>query len=237
MTTLLGVVAALPDEAACLSGQKVRPGQRLRLDQALVQVSGIGDAAARNAAIALTELGVDALLSWGTAGALDPALCSGDLLLPEEVQSASGRFGTDEAWRGQLAGILRERLTVHCGGSLVQSPEVVDSPAAKRRIRQQTGALAVDMESAGVAAVASSRHIPFLVVRSIVDASNAVVPGAALAAVDAYGRVKVPLLLRGLCRRPAEIPQLIHLNRAFRRALATLRLAAETAGPAFGRGP
>lgn len=232
--TLLGVVAALPEEAACLGVRKPRPGACARLGPALIQVCGMGEEAARRAAGELVELGAEALVSWGTAGALDARLRSGDLLLPERIQTGGGtRFIADRAWRERLAAQLRARLPVH-GGELVHAAGVVDSAAAKRALLGRTGAAATDMESAAVAAIAAEQCLPLLVVRSIADTADSAVPSAALSAVDGFGRVRPAPLLLGLCARPQEIRQLIALNRAFRSALATLRLVAGVAGPALG---
>lgn len=234
--SLLGVVAALPDEAACLSGDKLRPGQRLRIGDTVIQVSGMGEAAAKRAASELAEQGADALASWGTAGALDPLLQSGDLLLPEEVRGTGATFPVDEAWRARLATLLDAELTVRAG-LLLHSSTAVESPAAKHELHRRTGALAVDMESAAIAAVAASRGLPVLIVRSIADTAESFLPRAALSAVDAYGRARFPALLRALCARPREIAQLIRLARAFRCALASLRRTAAIAGPTLGRSP
>ncbi|MDQ3960203.1 MAG: purine phosphorylase, partial [Pseudomonadota bacterium] len=83
---MLGIVAALPAEARSLTGQRVPPGQAIRLGGAtLLYVSGMGQARARSAADQLLGQGAQALVSWGTAGALERTLTAGTLILPTTV--------------------------------------------------------------------------------------------------------------------------------------------------------
>ena len=71
---MIGVVCALAAEARPLA----------RLAGASVSVSGMGGDAAAAAARALIDSGATALLSWGLAGALDPALAAGALAVDME---------------------------------------------------------------------------------------------------------------------------------------------------------
>ena len=75
MSTRLGVIAALPFEAACFSSTPVYPGayQAVTAD-VYVFCAGMGAHNASQAAQALIAAEVDALVSWGVAGALDPGL-------------------------------------------------------------------------------------------------------------------------------------------------------------------
>jgi len=91
------VVAALASEARAL-GPSLPRGGTIPLSElallgggSLLAVSGIGLVAAEAAARALVEAGVSALITFGMAGGLDPALRPGSVVLPRELISPEGR--------------------------------------------------------------------------------------------------------------------------------------------------
>jgi hypothetical protein len=92
----------------------------------------------------------------------------------------------------------------------------------KRRAWQQTGALAVDLESDVVARIAVRAGIPFVVVRAIADAVHRELPPAALIPLSAEGRPKLKSVFASVVRCPRQITPLIGLARETRKALAAL---------------
>jgi adenosylhomocysteine nucleosidase len=104
-------------------------------------------------------------------------------------------------------------------GAILTRRAPVASVAEKRRLFAETGAIAVDMETAAVAAVAHAAGRPFVAVRAIVDAASRTLPAAAIAAMRADGRVDVMALLA----RPWDALRLICLARDYARAMAALR--------------
>lgn len=158
---MLGVIVGVTREAACLSAVPTA---------CLIRCSGADAGRAERQAAELVQAGVTGLLSFGTAGGLDPALQPGDLVLPERVIAEDGRvFVVDDAWRTRLAAGRACR-----GGTLLSATTPIAGPAAKRRWAERTPAIAVDTESAGVATVAAARRLPFAVVRAIVAPSPAI---------------------------------------------------------------
>src|SRR5260370_41196824 len=102
--TRMGVVAALEAEARTL-GPAVprRDGLSSLGDGALLAVSGMGGALAAHAARHLVDAGAAALMSFGLAGGLDPALSAGTVVLPTAVISRGGaHFLTSTGWREEL---------------------------------------------------------------------------------------------------------------------------------------
>lgn len=83
---VIGVVSALKSEASCFMNLRfpiyriVNLGENTRLC-----LSSMGSNAAHGAALKLHEYGVNALVSFGVAAALDDKLTPGDLVLPESV--------------------------------------------------------------------------------------------------------------------------------------------------------
>jgi nucleoside phosphorylase len=223
-----GVVAALAAEARTL-GPSVKRGDGLSIlsDGTLVAVSGIGAAAAARAALALVDAGATRLVSWGMAGGLDPALPAGTICIPGSVTARDGtRFGTDPHWR-ELVGavILRGRAVV--GRTLLTNPLAIEDVAGKAAAFRDTGADVVDMESLGVAQVAVSRGLPFLVVRVVVDTAADRLPEAVLAA-SSGGEVRIARLLQELLRRPGDLLPLLRLARRYRAAMRALVAVART---------
>jgi adenosylhomocysteine nucleosidase len=212
----LGVVVGYRAEARCLAGSGLR-----------VLCSGVDPARARAAAQQLCEEGAAGLVSFGLAGGLAVDLASGDLLLPQAVVLPDGgRLTTDPAWRDRLAARLEPAGLRACGAPIVGSDRIVATRDAKRDLLAVSGAVAVDMESHGVAALAARVGLPFLVVRAIADRYDQGVPRVALGAIDASGDVRHLALLGRLICRPWELFPLIDLGRGSSRGLASLRRVA-----------
>ena len=233
---MIGVIAALPIEARCLVGRMLAPDERVELLHGVgwIQLCGIGREKALRAAKSLLDAGATALLSWGTAGGLDPALRAGTLVLPQQVISADqSMFPVNDAWRSRLHHRVAGQVATS-GGSLLESLSVFTHPSQKQAIAKRHGAVAVDMESAAVAQVAQQAGVPFVAVRVISDQAITSIPSSALSAVDAYGRLQVLPFIASLLAHPGELPALITLGRAFRAAQKTLTIVAKHAGPGLG---
>jgi len=160
-------------------------------------------------------------MTFGLAGALDPALAAGTIMLPGELISRDGaRFVTCKAWRERVAASLGLEVST---GTLLTSARAIETPAEKAAAFRDTGAAAVDMESAAVAEVAAAHGLPFIAVRVIVDTAGDALPPAVVAASTA-GRVEIGRLIAGLVAAPREIAELIRLARRYRMAMRSLAL-------------
>jgi adenosylhomocysteine nucleosidase len=223
-----GVVSALELEARTLgSPLRRRDGLYAAGDGTLIAVSGIGGAAAGTAARALIDAGASALVSWGMAGGLDPALNAGTICLPSTVVSRDGdTMATDPHWREILTAAISERRAV-VGGKLLTSDYPIDDIAGKAAAFRATGAVAVDMESFGVAKVAATHDLPFIAVRVIVDTAADALPAVVLAATSG-GRVQMSRLLLGIVRSPRAIAALLRLAKRYRAATRALVAVAGT---------
>jgi adenosylhomocysteine nucleosidase len=231
---VVGVVCALRSEARHLGRTLSRDAsvESLAADK-LLAVTGMGCAAAAAGAEALVTAGATALISWGLAGGLDPQLRAGQIFLPSEIAACDGTVLTsDSAWREGLCASLIGHPALS-SGRLATSAAAVGSVAAKTALYRSTGARAVDMESAAIAAVAERRGLPFIAVRVIVDRAADEVPAVVLAATDGSGRVAVLPLLGRLLRRPAQIPALLRLAHGYLEANRSLAAVARSG--ALGR--
>ncbi len=231
---LLGIIAALPAEARAAGVRDAPAGEAVRVaDDVLLIRCGIGRTRATRAALDLMDAGAGALLSWGTAAALDRELGQGDLVLPREVLSREGRrFSIDNQWRDRLCGMLENAGGCHAG-SVVEADRVLESADAKLLLHTLSGAVIADMESAAIAEACQGAGCPLLVVRAVSDRVTTRIPDCALAAVDANGDVKAARCLRSLLLAPGDLPALLRLARGFSAACAALSRLAQQAGPAF----
>jgi hypothetical protein len=138
----------------------------------LVQ-AGIGRHRARDAVLAVSRLHAPgAAWSLGFAGGLTEDLGPGHLVCPAGVLLDDGRGGRSAgAPPAQVEAYARlgsGPMPVHSGPLLtVDAP--LRTPAAKSDAHRRTGAIAVDMEAAGVAEAARDAAIPWLAIKAVVD--------------------------------------------------------------------
>jgi len=107
---------------------------------------------------------------FGIGGALSPALAVGDVVLGIHTRSVEGDVlpGCPTVLARAAEHLTAAGFTVHRGDHLT-TPYVVCRATEKRRLYEQTMALAVDMESYAIAQVAKRSELPLLLVRIISD--------------------------------------------------------------------
>jgi len=232
----IGYVVALPPECRTLTSEPARRGDILSLDRGhRVAVAGAGAANAAAAAETLVAQGARRLVSWGCAGALCDELLPGDLVIPRELIFADGTtVHLAGPWHERLLTRLQPTTPIRTE-SMTESIGIVGSSTAKRSLHAASGAIATDMESGAVARTAQKHGVPWLAIRSIVDAAAVTLPRAAQAALDRDGEMIVSRLLLQLLWTPAEIAPLLRLGRAFRRAMQTLSAVKTHAGLGLGQ--
>jgi adenosylhomocysteine nucleosidase len=167
-----------------------------------IQLHMIGLRAARLADVGTQD--ITAVILTGLAGALDPALVCGNVVV--DAESWPG-FETSPGFQS---------------GKIHGSDVLVPTPAAKAKLRAQTGASAVDMESHIVRAWARQHGLPLLIVRAILDTASEKLDPTTLGFVDETGRVKPTALAAALIRRPATIARLKRLGAASDRAATAM---------------
>ncbi len=209
---------------------------RIGNEELFLVATGIGIAPARESARrALQTLGRPRLvISTGVAGALAADLRAGDIVVADRVlleESPDSSFvevtrlapGIERSVRDTLG---RTGLTV-ATGALLTAGWLLAGVEAKRAAFGRTGAIAVDMESAVIAAEIAGAGIPFVCVRAVMDEAGDEIPGAELP--DASGHVaplkaaayfiKNPAALAGV---PATLRKLSRATTAIASALEAL---------------
>ncbi len=143
-----------------------------------------------------------ALVSAGFSGAIVPGLCVGDLILADAVGDGDG---------GSWPATWPARTGPYPRGRLLTVASLVGRPEEKRRLGQRSGAVAVDMETAAVARLATAAGVPFGCLRVISDDVDTPL-SEALLAVLASGRVRPGRLATAVLRRPGLIAELLRLG-------------------------
>lgn len=153
----------------------------------------------------------DLVVSAGACGALAPELSVGDLVVPELVVDAAGQ-------RWPTAPVKR----VARAGTLLTVGEVVETAAQKSRLWLETGARAVDMESAPILAWAAERGVPGAVIRAVSDGAERGVPAALAASVGDDGRVRPLRAVTAALTRGTAFSDLMELRAGTEAALKTV---------------
>jgi 4-hydroxy-3-methylbut-2-en-1-yl diphosphate reductase len=176
VTDLL-VVTALRAEYAALAG---------RVPGATLARCGMGPARVDAWLPRLAEISPGAVVVAGVAGGVDPTLRPGDVVVATEVRDDRGRI-VQRAAAPLVAELRRMGLRVRTG-PMISCDHVVRGPEAMARLAE-TGAIAVDMESAAI--VRAAAGVPTAVVRVIVDTAYS--PVASLATVASGARALMTL--------------------------------------------
>jgi nucleoside phosphorylase len=174
--------------------------------------TGIGAEAAADALrVALAQAQPAWVLASGFAGGLDPALRAGEVFAADNLSAPE--------LLARVPATLR-RAALH------SAPHAAQTPEEKARLHQATGAAAVDMETAALAAVCTEAAVPLLAVRIISDAHDEPLPLPLPVAWDFQTqRPRPAAIARHLLRHP---PAALRLGRflfrlpSLQRRLATV---------------
>ena len=221
----IGIICALRSEATCLGPGNISPGQPVYLDEhCLLQLSGMGENNARQAARIFLAEDIDVLVSFGTCAGLQKGIHAGELLIPENVITDKlDKIAFPKDLHKRLQSEIQDCPAPTHFGDLFCSKEVISGPSGKREAQKATRAMAVDMESAYIIDEASAKNIPVLCIKIVVDEYNMEIPPEIMKITDPYGEIRWLSLLATLLRKPGLVPDLIRLGRAFGRASRTMR--------------
>jgi nucleoside phosphorylase len=206
----------------------------------LVVQTGIGPARARDAAD-----GVRARLfaACGCAGGLEPGLRAGDVVVASSVVVLDAHGGQTERLPAAAAGLgawAAARAVPIRVGALASTPVVLSTGRAKAAAAA-TGALAVEMESAGIVAVARAQAAPFVGLRVVLDTAGDPLPLGGSAVDETTGELRPVRALAAAAVRPQQwraIARLARQQAVVERRLRALSVMLLGAGlDAFGLAP
>jgi adenosylhomocysteine nucleosidase len=142
------------------------------------------------------------IVSVGFCGALDPSLEIGDIVVAGEEIKSSRPF---------------------VRGEILSSDRVAVTAAEKRALRERTGGIAVEMESAAAAAKAREWGVPFRCIKVVSDAAQENMPLDFNLYRDATGRFSRGRIALAALRHPfTAVPGLLRLDRNCRKAAEKL---------------
>jgi purine-nucleoside phosphorylase len=153
--------------------------------------------------------GKGVIILCGVAGALDPSLAIGDVVLDDPARQI-------------------DALVPFRPGTIITAAEIVATPADKASLFAQTHAAAVDMEQSIVREFADRAGIPLIGLRAISDTASDTLDPAVVSLVDDLGRPRPMRIAMNLIRRPTLVPYLRRLNANTNIALAALGGAVRT---------
>jgi len=168
------------------------------------------------------------VISTGVAGALSPALAIGDVVVADRLIAAGAESAAPERVIAvaperveELGAILLEAGLAVSTGALLTTSRVLATGAAKRQARDLSGAIAVDMESASIAAEAASEGLPMVCMRTVMDVAGEDLPAAGF--TNPEGHVNALAAMRTIVTRPGEVLRLPRMM--YNLSIATRSLA------------
>jgi adenosylhomocysteine nucleosidase len=171
-----------------------------------------------------------ALVSFGVAGGISPHLKPGDVIVASSILDAQTTHRTDANWSEKLLVSMPDAHYVPILG--VDAP-VVD-PREKKRLADETGAAAVDMESHFVARSAAARGLAFVSIRVIVDPADRSVPPAAIAGMRPDGTTSIAAVIASLANRPSQLLSMARIGMDSYAARTALLRVRKRLGHGFG---
>jgi adenosylhomocysteine nucleosidase len=231
---MLAMMAAMQEESAGLkrrmairdtvseNGCRIFLGRQNGKD-ALLAETGIGrESAERATRLILERYAVTGLISFGFAGALNPELRVGDIVLCATLRCGDGQSGPCHS----DAALLSRPVPFQDGkiarwGQSVTVAQPASRPEARQALARASGADIVDMEGYWIARIASERQVPFLAVRAVSDTvRDRLVPLEDMLGSD--GRPCRGKAIRYLVSHPDQLMILAGLYRSSRKARTSL---------------
>lgn len=228
----LGIVCALSAEVKTLTSKSIGIGTVIDIaDDVWLTLSGIGAQRAYTAAKLMLHNGAAALLSWGSAGALDEKLSLGNLLLPKTVFSADGQaLPVTQDWHEHFYRKLATRFTLHTE-PLIETSTVLTTARQRHVLRAGCNAIATDMETAALAKLAKEVSVPFLTLRAVSDTTQMVLPEHLLETVNSVGELPLQHILTKVVFQPRDWFAIAKLAWGMHMAQTSLRQVIKYIGP------
>ena len=166
----------------------------------------------------------------GLSGGLAPDLEPGTVILGDQILCSthlhgeySGIYTPSIKLLDNLESTLKKNGFPYRRGSLLCSSNPIENPKNKAEAYLKTGALAVDMESAGAAEAARQAGLPFFCIRIVCDPARRRVEEKLFMGVDKEGNNQPIQLIIPLIREPWLLIQLFMMARDFSSGLSGMR--------------
>lgn len=151
------VVAAVPQELAAFKSRRYK-------GQIDMLITGMGyERAYKRVSERLKRNSCRGVVATGYAGAAQPGLKVGDLLLADEVMEAKSRRVFRPTLQGPGASLPMRR------GRLVTLERIAWMKTSKERLGSRFQAIGLDLETAAVAQAAQEADVPWMAIRVVLD--------------------------------------------------------------------
>jgi adenosylhomocysteine nucleosidase len=145
---------------------------------------------------------MDAVVSAGFCGGLDPGLRIADVFVPSEIMAG-----------GELASVCIPRSRLNFSTGILVSMNRVAQTAEEKRNLRSSGAAAVEMEAAGLLSRVREWRMPFYCIRSVTDLATESFDIDFNAVRKPDGRFSTPRILAAAIGRPLTVgPELLELR-------------------------
>jgi adenosylhomocysteine nucleosidase len=202
----VGIIGAMKEEVALLhrnvrvSGVRSKAGidyatGDLHGKRVIFCRSGVGKVNAAVCTQLLIDQGVDCVVFTGVAGALDPALDIGDIVISTVCQhhdmdvtalgfprgvipyQEQSEFPADERLVGLAIRAGEALFPGRCRtGKVLSGDQFIASKQIVRELRETMGGACIEMEGAAVAQVCAMNGVPFVIIRSMSDRADGGAP-------------------------------------------------------------
>ena len=197
-----------------------------------VGVVGIGHGAGGEALGLLNAAPCRLLVSLGYAGALDPHLHPGDLVVGNAYLHGARPAAPGSPIATRAAMLLRQSGLSVLEGAILTVDEPLLTPQAKRRAHNGSGALVADMEGRWIADAAASVDVPLIGIRAVLDEARFPLPSFVATIAADESRREWTHAIRALSS-PSAARSFLPLALKSRGASRALETAAQSIIPAI----
>jgi len=174
----------------------------------------------------LTPASPECVLSIGCAGALRSDINVGDIIISDKLadDTLNGRaYYPSVALLETAKECCRSLKLPFHSGCTVSTSSVAATTEQKKSLAEKYGAVAVDMESARVAAWAQDNGVSMVSIRTVSDSAVDRLPPELALIIDRNGRLQVGKILALFLEQPRLMPELLRLTWKFDHSLRTLQ--------------
>jgi adenosylhomocysteine nucleosidase len=174
----------------------------------------VANGAGPRRAAAATDAGIKAfnaaaIVSTGFCGALSPELGIADLVTADSIDAGNRSY--------------RVRPVAGARSGVIRSIPYVAQTAEEKRKLASNGAIAVEMEAAGIAECAENHNLPLYCIRAVTDLAGENLTNNFNKALRLDGQFDTILILKGSLRNPiVRLPELLRLRQRCVRAAQVL---------------